>query len=207
VQKRLGSVDAAAIRDARALLQGRTGDSSDVVQFSSTTCESETSVTGYDTGRSANGTSGANACVPLAEANRVYMLLGDVARLRERGTAPSRAALVAVFSEAGAAPATQDGPLGRRRQSGGSDLAAATVSATAPPTPTPTVAAATTTADAKLNEIDAVLRRWEGVSPSAAGQDGSAHSPTSTAGALAAAAVVRSLLAAIVGVRGFMPVS
>jgi hypothetical protein len=108
--------------------------------------------------------------LPLIDSNRVFMLLGDIARMRERGVVPS--------APPGSAPAAAAGgslgPVAALTQHSGS---------ASPTTPEPRVTprggggggpmpvvapAAVAAIDAKLQEVDAAVARWESQYPAAA---------------------------------------
>jgi hypothetical protein len=193
VNRKLDAADAVAIRKARAILRRFTSggrathagfdDSASASDDAEGSTEGPSSCT--STGRSGIGTGSAAtahgtnaAAVPLGESNRIYMLVGDVARLRERGATPSAAALRAIgdpsagpvdVTSAAAINIDIDGPASTATS--GSDQQASHVM------------------DVKIQDIDVVLRRWE----AAALQGGTNAAPA----AAAAAAVVRALLRSV----------
>jgi hypothetical protein len=155
VQHRLGSVDATAVRNARALLAGAAPADCDEVETIESLCgDSQISASCGPMERSGHR-------VPLAESNRVFLLLGDVARLRERG-AGLTAATIAVAS---------GHPLGGSRSNASSVNAHA-----ATPSADPHLASCPTSTDshtlrqqqqvtqalsAKVQEIGAALKKWD----------------------------------------------
>jgi hypothetical protein len=132
IQKRLASVDAAAIRDARALLRaagplptttttGQKPTAASANVSNAAFLESWTETLDEEnntarTGRSHSGatarsskagasTRGAASRVSLADSNHAFMLIGDLGKLRDRGAVPSAAALTVAAGPAGVAGA------------------------------------------------------------------------------------------------------
>jgi hypothetical protein len=208
VQRRLGSTDAAAISAARTLLSGggAVGYGSgitveDVVKFD--TSASSHVRDSMDTGKTpAGGYDDEATRVPLPESNRVFLLLGDIARLRERGAVPTAtaSALVcpnqspdfgasAISSYAAAAPTPRSLPT-----------AAVPPSPAGPghsPCATPRSidshaarlqAQHAHALESKVLEVDAAVRKWESANP--LGDGASSHVST-------AVATVRSVLTAL----------
>jgi class 3 adenylate cyclase len=197
IQRRLGATDSAAIRDARALLRAQGADSpighaaaarraaqcrDDELELAASLSASHdgASTTPLTTGRTTGTGMGTDrtgdGSLPLVDANAVFMLLGDVARMRERGVAIP----LALQQQLAAAHQQQlmssnygdTSPLGRSR--GSYDASGAQVvvddfagkkaglgggTNSAPPLTSPL--------EEKVAEVEAALRRWEAQCPNA----------------------------------------
>jgi hypothetical protein len=179
VQRRLGSTDAAAISAARTLLSGggaagyRPAITVEEISKFDTSASSHVRDS-MDTGKTpADGTEDDGSRVPLPESNRVYLLLGDIARLRERGAVPTATVLAVV----GSSPSPDFGTCAICNH-GGASLQAAAVAAPAGPGHSPCAtprsidshaarlqAQQAHALEAKVLEVDAAVRKWESANP------------------------------------------
>jgi hypothetical protein len=163
VQHRLGSADATAVRNARALLAGAALADCDEVETIESLCgDSHISASCGPMERSVTR-------VPLAESNRVFLLLGDVARLRERGAGVTSATIAVASGH----------PLGGSRSNASSINAHAAAPsadhylASCPATSTDSYTLRqqqqlTQTLAAKVQEIGAALKKWDSSTAAAA---------------------------------------
>jgi class 3 adenylate cyclase len=163
VQHRLGSADATAVRNARALLAGVAPvDSAEVETIESLSGGSQISASCGPTGRQMAASE--DYRVPLAESNRVFLLLGDVARLRERGAGVTSATIAVASGQ----------PLGGSRLSVDDSISMQIAAPVADPQllSGPTAGSMdshtlrqqqqlTQTLAAKVQEIGAALKQWD----------------------------------------------
>jgi hypothetical protein len=209
VQRRLGSTDAAAISAARTLLSGGGAVGSGPGITVEEIAKFDTSASSHvrdsmDTGKTpADGTEDDGSRVPLPESNRVFLLLGDIARLRERGAMPTPAALAVVC----ASPSPDFGTSGISNHAGAIATPRSLHTVAVPPpsagpghSPCATPRSIDSHAarlqaqqahalEAKVLEVDAAVRKWE--SPISTEASSSQHR-------LAAVTTVRVLLNTLV---------
>jgi hypothetical protein len=191
VQKRLGSTDAAAIGAARALLFD-TATSHDVMRFSATSTSSRAVATSRST---VDGTSDNNFRVPLAESNRVYLLLGDIARMRERGAVVS-ANTCAVAG--GTTPMPEASTTHLTAPATGGCGGSPVVSPRSLDSHTQRLQQQQAVAlEAMVTEVVSALKRWEGASATVFPESAAAGGHASP-NVLAAAATVRAILATLI---------
>jgi hypothetical protein len=214
VQRRLGSTDAAAISAARTLLSGggavgyRPGITVEEIAKFDTSASSHVRDS-MDTGKSpTDGPDEEASRVPLPESNRVFLLLGDIARLRERGAVPTVTALAVAcvtgsptlstsavgsfydggspLGAVGAGPRCSAFPSKSPRPSGAGCSPASSVDSHAARLQAQQAHALET----KVLDVDAAVKKWE----AAVTADGAAGASQHV---LATIAIVRSLLSSL----------
>jgi hypothetical protein len=202
IQRRLGAADAAAIRDARSLLRAQAGSdplsgsaaatavrkaaqcrdddvesATNVLSMSQDVCGVSTSplTTGRMSGTGHATDRTGDSHLPLTESNGVFMLLGDIARMRERGATVSASVQQQLTQQLqqqqqlGSSVFAAAGSNTETALLNGSGTAHLAVDANkkiaptlvAPTAPVKSAAAASVALDEKVSEVEAALRRWE----------------------------------------------